>query len=68
MFNDDQTDQISHFGIGGIHGLPFVQWEGSGGTSPVQGSGWGGYCTHGSYLFPSWHRPYVVLYEVRTGL
>ncbi|KAI0248614.1 tyrosinase [Lactifluus subvellereus] len=63
MFNESQTTSISHFGIGGIHGLPFVQWEGAGGTHPIQGSGWGGYCTHGSVLFPTWHRPYVALYE-----
>ena len=64
MFNESQTIPVSHFGIGGIHGLPFVQWEGAGGTNPIQGSDWGGYCTHGSVLFPTWHRPYVTLYEV----
>jgi tyrosinase len=63
MFNTPQTNQLSHFGIGGIHGLPYVQWEGSGSTRPVQGSQWGGYCTHGNVLFPTWHRPYVALYE-----
>lgn len=31
-------------------------------TEPVQKTG---YCTHGSVLFPTWHRPYVVQYEVR---
>ena len=64
MYTTPQTDSISHFQIAGIHGLPYVQWEGAGGTSPVQGSGSGGYCTHGSVLFPTWHRPYVALYEV----
>jgi len=68
MFNTPQSNQLSQFGIGGIHGLPYVQWEGSGGNSPVQGSQWGGYCTHGNVLFPTWHRPYVALYEVRTRL
>lgn len=24
-----------------------------------------GYCTHGSILFPTWHRPYLALFEVR---
>ena len=66
MFNASQSDQTSHFGIGGIHGLPYVQWEGAGGTHPVKGSQWGGYCTHGCVLFPTWHRPYVALYEVRS--
>ena len=64
MFSESQATPISHFGISGIHGLPFAQWEGAGGTHPIQGSGWGGYCTHGSVLFPTWHRPYVALYEV----
>jgi tyrosinase len=64
MSKDTQTDVSSFFQIGGIHGLPYVQWDGSGGKAPVAGS-WGGYCTHGSMLFPTWHRPYVALFEVR---
>lgn len=64
MFSTPQSNPLSHFGIGGIHGMPFVPWEGVGGDSPVQGSGWSGYCTHGNVLFPTWHRPYVALYEV----
>jgi tyrosinase len=68
MFSTPQSNPLSQFGIGGIHGLPYLQWEGSGGTRPVQGSQWGGYCTHGNVLFPTWHRPYVALYEVRTRL
>lgn len=63
MFKTPQSKSTSHFSIGGIHGLPYVQWEGSGSSRPVQGSQWGGYCTHGSVLFPTWHRPYVTLYE-----
>jgi tyrosinase len=58
-----QSNQLSHFGVGGIHGLPFQQWDGSGGSRPVSGSQWGGYCTHGCVIFPTWHRPYVALYE-----
>lgn len=67
MYNAQQSDQLSFFQIGGIHGLPYIQWEGSGSTKPVAGS-WGGYCTHGSMLFPTWHRPYVALFEVRSLL
>lgn len=44
--------------------MPYISWEGAGGNRPVQGSGWPGYCTHGNVLFPTWHRPYVALYEV----
>ncbi|KAN0140456.1 Common central domain of tyrosinase domain containing protein [Lactarius tabidus] len=63
MFQTPQTNSTSHFSIGGIHGLPYAEWEGSGGAQPVKGSQWGGYCTHGCVLFPTWHRPYVALYE-----
>ena len=64
LYNTPQNNPISHFSISGIHGLPYEQWEGAGGNSPAPGSQWGGYCTHGSVLFPTWHRPYVALYEV----
>jgi hypothetical protein len=59
-----QTNPLSHFSIGGIHGLPFVPWEGAGGNRIIQGTQWLGYCNHGNALFPTWHRPYVALYEV----
>jgi len=56
----------SHYQIGGIHGFPFAPWEGSG-SQPVNGAptnfNWNGYCTHGSVLFPTWHRPYLALFE-----
>ena len=42
----------------GIHGRPYIAWDG------VQGAFQRGYCTHGAILFPSWHRPYVALFEV----
>ena len=63
LYRRPQEESLSHFGISGIHGLPYVQWEGAGG---VEGSVSSGYCTHGSVLFPTWHRPYVALYEAST--
>ncbi|KAI9508870.1 photo-regulated tyrosinase [Russula earlei] len=63
LFIQALNNSISHFSIGGIHGLPYVAWEGAGGSDPNPDSQWGGYCTHGSVLFPTWHRPYVALYE-----
>ncbi|EKM51950.1 uncharacterized protein PHACADRAFT_262375 [Phanerochaete carnosa HHB-10118-sp] len=63
MSQDKQSDLTSFFQIGGIHGLPYVQWDGSGGKEAVEGTEWQGYCTHGSMLFPTWHRPYVALFE-----
>ena len=61
-----QEDLISFFRLGGIHGMPYKAWDGVGGEDPAQEAG---YCTHGSVLFPTWHRPYIALYEVsrRTG-
>lgn len=41
--NMDENDQLSYFQIAGIHGRPFIPWNG---VSQIPGSGWGGYCTH----------------------
>ncbi|KAF4635965.1 hypothetical protein G7Y89_g2127 [Cudoniella acicularis] len=60
MQNENETSQLSYFQIAGIHGRPFISWDNVGSTSV---SGWGGYCTHSSVLFPSWHRPYLALFE-----
>ena len=60
--NDTQSLETSYFQMGGIHGLPFIEWGGSGGETGAPGS-WGGYCTHGNVLFPTWHRPYTALFE-----
>ena len=61
IFEDmDVTTKLSYFQIAGIHGLPLVPWDED--TKPVVPDT--GYCTHGSILFPSWHRPYMLLVEV----
>ncbi|KAG9042400.1 hypothetical protein FS837_010910 [Tulasnella sp. UAMH 9824] len=62
MYDTPQTKGDSHFQLGGIHGLPFQPWEGAG-SGQVAGSFFGGYCTHGTVLFPTWHRPYMAIYE-----
>ncbi|WP_284126191.1 tyrosinase family protein [Parerythrobacter aestuarii] len=51
------TDPNSFFVIGGYHGEPFT---GEGATDP---SWWGGYCQHGTVLFPTWHRAYMMRLE-----
>ncbi|OCL01252.1 Di-copper centre-containing protein [Glonium stellatum] len=55
----NETDMLSYYQIAGIHGKPFIAWDG------VQQSndGGGGYCTHDSNLFLTWHRPYLALFE-----
>jgi len=54
----------SFFQVAGIHGLPYIPWDDATGEPFDPNTQWGGYCTHGSVLFPTWHRPYVMLYEV----
>ena len=45
----------------GIHGLPKKDWDGvAGNTLGTKG----GYCPHGTILFPTWHRPYLAMMEV----
>ncbi|KAJ3555445.1 hypothetical protein NM688_g2574 [Phlebia brevispora] len=56
------SERLSWFQIGGIHGQPYVDWDGSKGIKPEKGQ-WEGYCTHASILFPTWHRLYVALIE-----
>ena len=50
----------SFFTIGGFHGEPF---RGPGAQTPAW---WGGYCQHGTVLFPTWHRAY--LYRLENAL
>ncbi|KIJ93713.1 hypothetical protein K443DRAFT_111646 [Laccaria amethystina LaAM-08-1] len=57
---ESQAALQSFFQVGGIHGLPYIPWDGVTGIPNPQ---WGGYCTHGSVLFPTWHRPYVSAFE-----
>ncbi|KAK4129080.1 Monophenol monooxygenase [Parathielavia appendiculata] len=54
----------SYYQIAGIHGMPYKPWNGVGSITNWQStSGFGGYCTHSSILFLTWHRPYLALYE-----
>lgn len=73
---EDQSDLLSYYQVAGklssvlqtvgpvltsdpgIHGHPFKSWDG------VWGDQEAGYCTHQSILLPSWHRPYLALFEV----
>jgi tyrosinase len=58
---ESQAALQSFFQVGGIHGLPNIPWDG---VTGIPNPRWGGYCTHGSVLFPTWHRPYVSAFEV----
>ncbi|KAH9969746.1 hypothetical protein BC827DRAFT_1277089 [Russula dissimulans] len=68
LYGTDQQESLSHFGLGGIHGIPYQAWEGAGGNEPVEGTEFGGYCTHGSVVFPTWHRPYQAVQQAALGI
>ncbi|CZR68874.1 related to tyrosinase precursor (monophenol monooxygenase) [Phialocephala subalpina] len=55
-----QTEMLSWYQIAGIHGRPFVAFDN---VPPKPGNELNGYCSHVSILFPTWHRPYLALYE-----
>uniref|UniRef100_A0A093V313 tyrosinase n=1 Tax=Talaromyces marneffei PM1 TaxID=1077442 RepID=A0A093V313_TALMA len=56
---DDQSDLVSYYEVAGIHGYPYRSWD------SVNGRYLTGYCSHGSPIFPTWHRPYLALFEQR---
>ncbi|KAH7009810.1 tyrosinase [Ilyonectria destructans] len=62
MYKEDASNQLSFFQVAGIHGKPYVEWNGAGKSTS---NGWMGYCPHGENLFLPWHRPYLALYEQR---
>jgi hypothetical protein len=57
----NQTDMLSWYQIGGIHGEPYAPWDN---VQSGPGLANNGYCHHVSILFPTWHRPYLALFEV----
>jgi len=57
-----QEEYTSYFQVGGIHGLPFNDWAKKQESLNTYRSG---YCNHGNVLFPTWHRIYASIHEVR---
>ncbi|KXJ95839.1 hypothetical protein Micbo1qcDRAFT_192748 [Microdochium bolleyi] len=55
-----QDSKLSYYQLAAIHGAPGLTWDS---VEPVPGSEKVGYCHHVSVLFPTWHRPYMALYE-----
>ncbi|KAF3172813.1 hypothetical protein TWF225_004464 [Orbilia oligospora] len=53
------SDPFSHYQLSGIHGAPFIPWQMGPGSYDYSR----GYCTHGSALFTTWHRPYLLALE-----
>ncbi|KAI0164959.1 Di-copper centre-containing protein [Xylariaceae sp. FL1272] len=55
-----QDSPFSWYQMAGIHGAPGLTW---GNVNATPGNEDSGYCHHVSILFPTWHRPYLALYE-----
>ncbi|KAF2106373.1 hypothetical protein BDV96DRAFT_333833 [Lophiotrema nucula] len=53
-----KSDPLSYYQIAGVHGRPYVTWNGFG---PLTNNA--GFCPHGQGLFGSWHRPYLAIFE-----
>ncbi|PHH87764.1 hypothetical protein CDD83_8442 [Cordyceps sp. RAO-2017] len=60
LYREPDENPLSYFQISGIHGAPYIEWNGAG---PRAQGNWGGYCPHNENLFLPWHRPYVALFE-----
>ena len=50
--------QLLKYYIIGIHGMPYHEWD-----QPKPLKYHGMYCAHDTVLFPTWHRPYLLLFE-----
>ncbi|KAF8464457.1 common central domain of tyrosinase-domain-containing protein [Kalaharituber pfeilii] len=58
---DEHVNPTGYYQVAGIHGAPYIHWM----EEPERGDRPGNYCTHGTAMFPTWHRPYVLLFEQR---
>ncbi|KAI9790069.1 MAG: hypothetical protein M1816_005539 [Peltula sp. TS41687] len=56
----NESISVSWYQVSGIHGYPYEPWQEPDISGPFPQLG---YCTHGSVLFTTWHRPYLVLLE-----
>lgn len=63
-------ERLSYFQVAGIHAYPLTPWDGAKAPpkdpkNPGPGDNPnGGYCQHNTITFPTWHRPYMMLFEV----
>ncbi|KAH7125927.1 hypothetical protein EDB81DRAFT_698386 [Dactylonectria macrodidyma] len=67
--NKSVDEKLSYFQVAGIHGYPETVWDNAPPPKPDPvnpGPGdqpYGGYCNHNGLNFPTWHRPYMLLFE-----
>ncbi|OBS20401.1 hypothetical protein FPOA_06772 [Fusarium poae] len=63
------NEKLSYFQVAGIHGYPEGVWDNAPAPrkdpkDPKKGDQpYGGYCNHNGLNFPTWHRPYMALFE-----
>lgn len=58
------TETLSYFQVAGIHGYPGnLKWDGAVAPPHDRDARHYIYCTHNHFNFPTWHRPYMVLFE-----
>ncbi|PWW73062.1 tyrosinase [Tuber magnatum] len=58
---EDTHSPLGYYQVAGIHGTPYVAWLEEVDADDRAGD----YCTHGTALFLTWHRPYLLLLEQR---
>ena len=58
LWDTKQPDWLTYYSLAGIHGQPKEDWNE---FTPKEGYG---FCHHALNTFPTWHRPYLMLYEV----
>ena len=56
--------KLSYFQIAGIHGYPATSWDGADPPANLPKDADPFYCAHNSLTFPTWHRPYMLVFEV----
>ena len=61
----DLDDLKSYFRLAAMHSAPWCEWDDV--PQPQREPGERGYCVHSNYTFPTWHRVYMMLYEVRQS-
>ncbi|KAF2024105.1 Di-copper centre-containing protein [Setomelanomma holmii] len=54
------SKKLGFYALAGIHGLPSEAWDD---VYNKWEETFGGYCAHGVLTFPTWHRPYLSLFE-----
>lgn len=57
-------DTLSYFRLAAIHCAPWCGWDGVEQPVDPKTNKKNSYCVHNNYTFPTWHRAYMLLYEV----